>query len=151
MNTESIIIDIRGKTMTIDKCDLHIFNAHSWSFTSRGYLITKIKTPSGHRRCIGIHRLIMGDPIGKEIDHIDRNTRNNSRSNLRAVCASVNRKNVSTRSNKSSSFRGVSRNEKRGKWEVVVRANGKLKWLGYFDSEAVAGLIAAPYFAGVAP
>jgi hypothetical protein len=150
MSNEHVTIDIRGKTTTIDKCDLPIFNAHSWWFT-RGYLVTKIKTDSGHRRCIGIHRLILGDPLGLEVDHIDRNPSNNTRANLRAVSKSVNLKNTKTRSNKKSSFRGVSRNEKRRKWEVVVRINGKLKWLGYFDNEAEAGSVAAPYFLGVAP
>lgn len=143
-------INIRGKTVTIDESDMHLFNAHRWWVTDKGYALTNIKTQAGKRRCIGLHRLILGDPIGQEVDHIDRNPSNNARSNLRAVSKAVNRKNTPTRSNKSSSFRGVSRNEKRGKWAVVVRANGKLKWLGYFDNEAEAGAVAAPYFAGVA-
>lgn len=144
-------ITIRGKTLTLDESDLPLFNAHRWWITDKGYALTNVKTPEGKRRCIGLHRLILGDPTGQEVDHIDRNPSNNTRANLRAVSKAENRKNTPTRSNKSSSFRGVSMNEKRGKWEVVVRANGKLKWLGYFDNEAEAGSIAAPYFAGVAP
>lgn len=35
------------------------------------------------------------------------------------------------------------------RWQVVVRINGKLKWLGVFDSEEDAAAVAAPHFAGI--
>jgi uncharacterized protein YecT (DUF1311 family) len=47
-----------------------------------------------------------------------------------------------------SCHRGVSRRGDR--WQVVVRINGKLKWLGVFDSEEDAAAVAAPHFAGIA-
>ena len=32
---------------------------------------------------------------------------------------------------------------------AVVRINGRLTWLGVFDSEAEAAAVAAPHFAGI--
>ena len=84
-----------------------------------------------------------------DVDHIDRNRLNNRWSNLRDVDRSANSRNVRTRPDKSSAFRGVS---KRGnRWQVVVRIDGRLKFLGSFDDEQKAGQVAAPYFSGIAP
>ena len=35
------------------------------------------------------------------------------------------------------------------RWQAVVRINGRLTWLGVFESEADAAAIAAPHFAGI--
>ncbi len=83
------------------------------------------------------------------VDHKDRNPMNNSWKNLRDATYSQNNKNRPTAKNKTSRHRGVSKS--RGKWAVVVRVDGKLKWFGYYDDEDEAGRIAAPYFEGVAP
>jgi len=34
-------------------------------------------------------------------------------------------------------------------WELCIRDGGKLKWLGVFDSEDEAAVVAAPHFAGI--
>ena len=85
----------------------------------------------------------------KLMDHIDRNPRNNAWSNLREVTRSENNRNKGTHPDKTSKFRGVS---KRGdKWLVVIRVNGKPKYMGQYKCEQEAGRIAAPYFADIAP
>lgn len=83
------------------------------------------------------------------IDHIDRNPRNNAWKNLREVTRAENNRNIATRKAKTSAFRGVS---KRGdKWLVVIRVEGKPKYIGQYKCEQEAGRVAAPYFAGIAP
>lgn len=139
--------NIRGELVIFDDCDRHIFDKHKWWVTERGYVLTKVRTDDGKRRSIGLHRVLLGDPIG-DVDHIDRNPRNNKRENLRVCSRAINNKNVPTRKNKTSKYRGVS---KRGnKWQVVVRVNGTIKWLGSFDNEESAAKVAAPYFDGIA-
>ena len=140
-------VDIRGQVVMFDDSDRPLFDAHKWWVTDRGYVLTKIRGEDGKRRSIGLHRLLLGDPV-EDIDHIDRNPRNNTRSNLRACDKATNNKNVSTRKNKTSEHRGVS---KRGdRWQAVVRINGRLTWLGVFDSEADAAAVTAPHFADIA-
>lgn len=83
------------------------------------------------------------------IDHINRDRQDNTRKNLRACSYSENNRNRPIAPNKSSKYRGVS--FRRGRWQVVIRVNGKLTWLGSHDNEHDAAAIAAPYFADVAP
>lgn len=82
------------------------------------------------------------------MDHIDRNPRNNAWSNLREVTRSENNRNKGTHPDKTSKFRGVSKRD--DKWLVVIRVNGKPKYMGQYKCEQEAGRIAAPYFADIA-
>jgi hypothetical protein len=115
---------------------------------SRGYLQARV-----YGRSYLLSRLawlyMMGRHPEGEIDHIDRNPKNNTWVNLRDVPRSVNMKNRRTLIGKTSAFRGVSR--RGSKWQVVVRIEGRLTFLGQYADEAEAGRIAAPYFAGIAP
>lgn len=77
------IVDIRGQIVAFDDSDRQLFDAHKWWVTDRGYVLTKVRTPDWKRLSVGLHRMILGDPV-EDIDHIDRNPRNNTRENLRA-------------------------------------------------------------------
>jgi hypothetical protein len=68
-------------------------------------------------------------------DHINGNTMDNRRANLRPVTASQNCQNTSAQPNTSSQHRGVSFQAKVGKWKAQVRLNGALHYLGLFDDE----------------
>jgi len=131
----------KGKEVILDEPDLELLEKHSWSWSPQGYLITKIPTgePYG-RRSICIHRMILGDPPGVHVDHINRNKSDNRRLNLRPCSASENN------CNKLRYGRGVSYNPHRKKYQVVVRLNGKLKWLGYFLTEEEALSVSRIFF-----
>lgn len=57
----------------------------------------------------------MGSPEGMTIDHIDGNTLNNRKSNLRIVLEKDNHKNVKKKSTNTSGIRGVSYNKRENK------------------------------------
>lgn len=109
------------ETYKLDIEDIKYLNNKKWRTVYKG----KLKTPylvTGHT--IYFHRLIMGDP-NCEIDHIDRNTHNNMKSNLRFA----NRKEQmfnTLRSNKTN-IKGVYYNPNRLKapWHCELQYNGK--------------------------
>ena len=140
-------LDIRGIVVLFDDEDLELVSRHKWWIVPQGYAVTKIKRVDGSRRTIGMHRLILGDPATPATDHINRDRLDNRRANLRACSDSQNNRNRPTAEGKTSAYRGVS--FKRGKWQVVIRVNGALKWLGYHATEEAAAAIAAPYFADI--
>jgi hypothetical protein len=85
-----------------------------------------------------LHRIIMGEPVGKEVDHINGNKRDNRRENLRICNRSENNRNTGKKSNNTSGFKGVSWKKQRGKWRASIRVDGKCKHLGYFDDPQTA-------------
>lgn len=89
-----------------------------------------------------IHRLIYvmfnGDTENC-IDHIDRNTCNNTIENLRAVTHIENMQNASPYTGGTSRFKGVSKHAG-GKWKASIRNSKKLIYLGLYVSEEEAAL-----------
>lgn len=104
------------------------------------YAITR-KTINKKRKQFYIHRLVMGviDNPSIYIDHINGNTIDNRKVNLRIVTRSQNMKNRSSSVNGTSKFLGVYYcSNKRGskKWRAVIKpSNDKNIHLGYYDDE----------------
>ena len=88
-----------------------------------------------------IHRLLAETYIQNPnnllfVDHVDRDTKNNSLSNLRwctnqQIC--MNR--VKRKGHTSSDYRGVSWNDQTKTWQSRIQINGKIVHLGYSNNE----------------
>ena len=75
------------------------------------------------------------------LDHIDNDRLNNRRENLRAATSQQNSSNRTSAKNSSSKYLGVSWCRRRKKWQVNIRLDGKLKYLGIFTCEKDAASI----------
>lgn len=82
-----------------------------------------------------LHRLIAGAPRGMVVDHIDGNSRNCTRSNLRICTQQQNmRNNHKSRTGVKRPYIGVSAISKYGKsWAAQIRQNGSYEYIGSFD------------------
>lgn len=88
---------------------------------------------------IFMHRLILNAKDGDICDHIDGNTLNDQKYNLRIVTHTQNVTNSKKSSRRCSSrFKGVCWAKKSHKWWVVIEVNGKTVDLGYFIDEVEA-------------
>jgi HNH endonuclease len=68
-----------------------------------------------------------------EVDHIDRNPRNNKIENLRSATRSENAANRGVGKSNKSGFLGVFWNTQSAKWNAKIKINGKDKHLGFYD------------------
>jgi hypothetical protein len=85
-----------------------------------------------------LHRMIMGANAGSVVDHINGNTMDNSRLNLRICTQSQNAKNRSKSTKSASSkYKGV--HWHRG-WMASIRVNYKRIYLGVFKTEEAAAM-----------
>jgi hypothetical protein len=119
----SAFIDLQD----VEKCKQHkwYLNTH---WTSK-YVETLI-----NKKNVTLHRFLLGDPPdGYIYDHIDRNSLNNRRSNLRLATRQQNGCNVAPYKNKSSRYKGVSKQKNR--WKACIRNYGELNYLGLFKTE----------------
>jgi len=85
------------------------------------------------RSTLILHRLIMDAPKGMVVDHINHDTLDNRKGNLRIITDSQNNQNRKGKANSSSGILGVNWNKQAGKWQVAVKVNGKNKHIGLFD------------------
>lgn len=85
------------------------------------------------RRQVYMHRLIIDAPKGKVVDHINHNSLDNRRSNLRIVSRRQNSQNK--KGNSSSKYPGVSWNKREKKWYATILIGNKRIHLGIFKEE----------------
>jgi hypothetical protein len=88
MKNEVVMVPLsRGKVAVIDAADATLVGQFRWyaqaSSTGGFYAATGVKGPDGKRTQIYMHRLITGAPKGKDVDHINHDTLDNRRANLR--------------------------------------------------------------------
>jgi len=88
-----------------------------------------------------MHREIIGTPKGRETDHINGNTLDNRRENLRICSKSQNLANQRRIVSHTSRFKGVSFYPPSDKWQAEIQCANVRHYLGRFDSEIEAARI----------
>jgi hypothetical protein len=82
---------------------------------------------SGNRRD-SIHRLVMGDPRGMCVDHINGDTLDNRKENLRVCTRSQNSQNKRTNSHSKSGYKGVHEKNYPRRKKYVSKKTGKVTY-----------------------
>lgn len=79
-----------------------------------------------------LHRTIMNPPEGMMIDHINGNTLDNRRDNLRICSNTQNQRNQQLSKRNTVGYKGVSWHQRHKKWIARIRVNNRLIHLGYY-------------------
>jgi hypothetical protein len=105
------------------------------------YIETSNKSVSNRR----LHRFIMNAIEGEYVDHINRNTLDNRKCNLRICTNQQNICNCDLPKNNKSGCKGVYWSKDKNKWTVQITINNKTKYIGRYDDyeQAVKARIAA--------
>lgn len=115
-----------NKKFYFDLEDYDKIKDYYWVINNHGYVITG----GANNPDILMHRLILKVTNDKEVDHINHNTNDNRKENLRIVTRSQNQMNTSLRSNNTSGVTGVYFDNTHGCWVSKIQNN----ILGYFHS-----------------
>lgn len=134
--------------LMLDAGDLSVLAGVGIKIKKTGY--ADLYTYTKPRKRIGaLARLIMNAPTGKEVDHINHDTLDNRRSNLRVCSRGENRRNSYARRGHSSRFKGVTYHDARRwnqrctaarPWRALTRVQGKRVELGYHATDIQAAM-----------
>lgn len=132
----------QGRVAIVDDEDYVCLSAYSWNaahINGYWYAVRNSKYDENwKRRQIRMHREVVGAPDGLIVDHINHNTLDNRRSNLRVCTKAENGRNL--RSRGVSRYLGVSPIGR--KWAAQIGPFGSKRLIGYFDDEVDAALAA---------
>lgn len=127
-----------GAECKVDQADLELVSGYKWGVAymgGAGYKLPYARTRIGgrkHASYIRMHRLIMEVAPGVEVDHINGDTLDNRRCNLRVATRLEQSRNTGMRKNNSTGYKGVSYIEKLGKFRAYIVVNRKQIHLGLF-------------------
>lgn len=126
------------KTFKFDKEDLPLIYKHKWQCVVKGktiksyYLVTTINKKRQY-----FHRIVLGNPIG-EIDHINIDSTDNRKCNLRVSTRSQQVLNTRKRISIASKYKGVYYNKNRAKtsaWHAELQIETKCYYSPWYGSE----------------
>jgi hypothetical protein len=122
----------QGKLALVDDEDFEWLNQWKWYYHD-GYALRM--SLGSNRKSIRMHRIIMNTPDNMEPDHINGNTLDNRKYNLRNCTHAENLCNSKIQINNASGYKGVSWNKQRKKWSVKIVKNQIHIFLGLYISK----------------
>lgn len=139
----------RGKYTVVDDEDYERLMKHSWAWVptngsrvGKGYAVRKGNKKRGEPRTVQMHREIMNAPKGVCIDHINLNSLDNRKENLRFADAQQNGFNRRKPTVECTSrYKGVLRRKSESRWTARIKFNGRHVELGLYGSEEKAAAV----------
>lgn len=132
----------RGKSAVVDDETFEYLNQYKWYYHQRvktnkpGYAARRETTSKGKSRIVFMQYYILPKKDDLSIDHINGDSLDNRRSNLRYCTKEQNSFNVSRRRNGQSKYKGVTFFHNHiDKWRANIYLNGRQTFLGTFDNE----------------
>lgn len=131
MEKEMKIITLtKGKFAIVDDEDFDLVNKYNWHCT-HGYAASR---PHRHEKHIYMHRLILGILTSSklDVDHINHNSLDNRKCNLRVCTRAQNMMN--SLGYDTSKYKGICWRDTKKKWTSQIKFNGKQYYLGIYET-----------------
>lgn len=127
---------VKAETI-VDASDYLLVKQYKWSLSNNGYVVTRKS-----RGSIGLSSLVLGIHATKQmvVDHINGDTFNNRKCNLRQCTTQQNFQNQKIKTNNSSGFKGVFWDKRLKRWRARIKVNYVGKHLGCFSKKEDAAL-----------
>lgn len=120
----------QGKVALVDDEDYDYISQWKWCVTTG-------RAVRNNGTTVFMHRVIMKTPAGMEVDHIDGNSLNNQKSNLRNCSHNNNQKNMRISYKK---YKGITYVGNVSGYKARLYCNGERIHLGFFKTEEEAAL-----------
>jgi hypothetical protein len=131
---DRVLVDLLGNKLLICNYeDLYFVETHTWHCSSTGYAVTNT---SGTTTLQFFHNMVMRHiPTHITVDHINRNSLDNPKSNLRLVDRRIQTINQGIKSNNTSGVTGVSYDKRGDRWMAIWRDIDGNQCHKYFSSK----------------
>lgn len=133
----------QGQFAIVDEEDYDRINSRKWcaawhESTKSFYAVSG--RGRGNQRQLRMHREVVNAPYGMLVDHINHDTIDNRKANLRLCTNSQNLANRGISVVNSSGFKGVSWHKQKSKWRATLYINNKETHVGYYNTPLEAAI-----------
>jgi len=129
------ILLTKGKVAIVDDADYEYLSRWKWQVSKQGYA-RRTYYNNGKRTKLFMHLAILQPPPGFIIDHINGNSLDNRRENLRLATPSQNNANRHRPNPKiHSQYKGVTLDTRRHRWYAQISHNDCVIHIGTFTNE----------------
>lgn len=128
----------RGKETIVDDDVYEWASKHNWSvtgFENYFYAARKVTVSFKKFKHLRLHRVIADAKPGESVDHINGNTLDNRRVNLRVCTHAQNCQNRKKHVNGKSKYKGISWHKRMKRWTAHINKSDGLCYLGAFIIE----------------
>lgn len=131
----------RGEYAKVDDCDYRFLMNFNWQVHEmRGvyYTKTSVVVQRSPKKMFwpSMHRMLTDFPVGMVVDHVNGNSLDNRRSNLRICTQAENTRNNKLGKNNTSGIKGIYRVV--NKWKTLIGVDGKSVHGGTFECPLLA-------------
>lgn len=129
----------KGQVSIIDAADVPLVEGVNWMALWNGsawYAVRHTNIGGKHKGYL-LHRVLTGCPDGSEVDHVNRDSLDNRRVNLRICTRSQN--NANSVSRNKHGLKGVCFHKPSGRWNARIKLDRITRSLGYFNTKEEAG------------
>lgn len=129
--SETVKLSIGNFIIIVDAEDVPRIKKYTWgvwNFRNKQYVQRTIKFYEGNKRkskSEKLHRYLIGAKPGEIVDHINGNSLDNRKSNLRITSHAVNMQNSKVRSDNSIGHKGIYFCKQTGTYRPEIQVNGK--------------------------
>jgi len=128
-----MVINIARYEVIIDDEDFERVSAINWRPIGVGRYFGIGKRVNGKYKLTWLHRFIINAPAGVEVDHVNLNTLDNRKCNLRICTRTQNMHNRFKYKNNSSGYKGVCKDH--NSWRATIVIENKKVYLGNFKTK----------------
>jgi hypothetical protein len=137
----------QGKFAIVDDEDFAMLSVYKWHCMGDGWNVYAVRCPQrkeyttrNTRKSIRMHRVILGYTGKLVVDHINGDSLDNRKKNLRICSHRDNIINSGMRKNNTSGFKGVTWREKNHRWVVTIQTGERQIEIGTFVDKIEAAI-----------
>jgi len=126
----------RGKFALVDDEDYELLARYKWHAMGderKGWCAATMGSRPNRKKIV-MHRFILDAPAGMEVDHINGDSLDNQRANIRLCSSAENSRNRGKQANNTSGYKGVFWRKGLEKWQARIRTDGVVVFLGSYDT-----------------
>lgn len=133
------IILTQGKVALVDTIDYDFLSKWKWCLHGK-YAVRNARLSNGNMKTLQMHRLILLPREDEYADHINQDTLDNRRVNLRPCSTAENQRNRDKPKNNTSGYKGVYWHQTNQKWAAKIVVDYKKIHLGSYEDKRDAAL-----------